>query len=661
MGGTANRLTFCHRSRVSPPPVRRCYDPRMPWRREEGVADKVWAFGFALALVALVTTARLPARLHFSDPWLSPRLFVAAFGYAALLLAPALVPLLVAAAPARSARAAFVRVTVAVMALAIAAHVAIAVGDALRVPWYAGALYAAFAFAAAAWSVPDAAPAWLRSRRGRLGLGVAFAFAAAGGLWLDAHLLPTGYPWFHLAVEAMSCLAASLALLGLGRWLAGRRVAAIAGLAVALVAAGAFAIDDAGAAHLRQHAPLGGVPLALSPLTLEPGPGGPPAARPLAETAPADAPRPEAIDLARRDVLLVTWEATGRRHTSLGGAPADVTPNLRALAARSREYTRAYAPSSNTFQSMSSLLALGLPSTVPLRTAHRRWRGELGEDGPTVAEHLAARGARTLWVSHDYREMFSAPDGLVGLDRGFADVDLIAARGEPQVDRRVVDRALQRIASYAGDRFFAWVHLTSPHFTYMAHDPRYAGSDRALHLGEVRYADAQLGRLLAGLEALGRADETIVIVTADHGEEHGEHGGTTHGSTLYEEVVHVPLVVHVPGAAARAIDDPVSTSFVLPWLLGEVVEDQVATTITPLLEAAGGAVVSELLGADRQQVALVWRDRKLVWDAHSGLVEAYDLRADPEEARPGEPTTAERGVLDRFLAERARRARATVR
>jgi len=367
------------------------------------------------------------------------------------------------------------------------------------------------------------------------------------------------------------------------------------------------------------------------------------------------------VDLAERDVLLVTWEATGRRHTSLGGAPADVTPHLTALAARSTEFARAYSPSSNTLQSMASILALGLPSTVPLRTAHRRWRGELGAEGDTAAELFAARGACTLWASHDYRELFSAPDGLVGLGRGFEDVELVAARDDPEVDRRVVDRALETLATYEGERFFAWVHLTSPHYTYLAHDPRYAGSGRALHLGEVRYADAQLGRLLAGLDALGRAGETVVVVTADHGEEHGEHGGTAHGSTLYEEVVHVPLVVHVPGDAPRTVDAPVSTGFVLPWLLGEAAADRVATPITPLLEASDGAVVSELLGADRQQVALMWAGRKLVWDAHSGLVEAFDLRADPTEQRPGEPTAGERAALERYLAERARRARATVR
>ena len=72
---------------------------------------------------------------------------------------------------------------------------------------------------------------------------------------------------------------------------------------------------------------------------------------------------------------------------------------------------------------------------------------------------------------------------------------------------------------------------------------------RANYAGEVSAADAALGRAIERLRAAGRLDRTIVVVTSDHGEEFHEHGGWTHGQSLYEELVRVPLVIRGPAGA----------------------------------------------------------------------------------------------------------------
>ncbi len=633
----------------------------------ERFAKTLWAFALAVALVSAVETARVPARLFAARPPLVVDVLAAAWVYAVLLLWPALlIVALSALAPRFEARRVFIAVASATFSLGVGACLSVALGDVVEVPWYAGALLAVFSMVAATAAVPEAKLRGLGSgRRARIIARAALASFVVVGVVAESLLLPVGYPGLHYGLLLFVCLAATLASRPLVGSLRGRGPRLGLGLLVA-AAATLTSTRSTGSEHLRRYAPLGAASLSFAKIETLPGPGGPPNVAGV--RAIFGAPEfPEGFDIAALNVLLVTWEATGYRHTSLGGAPPEVTPNLAALAARSRTYARAYSPSSNTLQSMSSILALGLPSTVPLTTTHRRWRGRLGDDVVTAAEHFGRLGAHTLWVGHDYRRMFSRDDGIAGLDRGFQERRLVAGSHYPEVDRGVAERAIKRIGRLAGRRFFAWVHLTSPHYTYVPHGDAPDRSARALHQGEVRFADAQLGRLLEGLEAFGLSERTVIIVTADHGEEFGEHGGDAHGSTLYEEVVHVPLVVHVPGEAPRTIDDVTSNACVLPWLLTHPsssaradVEAQIAARTAPVLEAASGAVVSELLGADRTQIALIWSDRKLIYDAHSGLVERFDLRVDPAELSPL-PVGPARATMDAFLAIRARNARATVR
>ena len=137
------------------------------------------------------------------------------------------------------------------------------------------------------------------------------------------------------------------------------------------------------------------------------------------------------------------------------------------------------------------------------------------------------------------------------------------------------------------ERFFLFVHYMDPHDPYFEHpyngvgiarvsmpepEPEMAERLQTLYRGEIEYLDANFGKLLARLEAAGIYDDTVIVLTADHGEEFHEHGGFWHGLTLYDEQIHVPLLVKWarnmegprPGAAsglARLID-------VGPTLLG---------------------------------------------------------------------------------------------
>src|SRR5262249_21759532 len=148
-----------------------------------------------------------------------------------------------------------------------------------------------------------------------------------------------------------------------------------------------------------------------------------------------------------------------------------------------------------------------------------------------------------------------------GLARGFDDysdrfdVDADDARFLDTLQRRgdiTTSEAIAWLGERARDRTFTWVHLYDPHDPYEPPEPyasRYA--DRPYD-GEVAWSDELVGRLDAALSRLGIRDQTLVVVTSDHGEGLGEHEEPVHGFFVYQTTLRVPLIVRGPGVAAGA-------------------------------------------------------------------------------------------------------------
>jgi arylsulfatase A-like enzyme len=129
--------------------------------------------------------------------------------------------------------------------------------------------------------------------------------------------------------------------------------------------------------------------------------------------------------------------------------------------------------------------------------------------------------------------------------------------------------ALPWLERHAGARWFLLLHYMDPHDPYFAHpydgtaiarveaehpDPSQAARMRELYDGEVRWTDEHLGVLFDRLRALGVWDQTMIVLTADHGEEFHEHGGWWHGKTLYEDQIHVPFLVKWPKGVVGPAD-----------------------------------------------------------------------------------------------------------
>ncbi len=353
---------------------------------------------------------------------------------------------------------------------------------------------------------------------------------------------------------------------------------------------------------------------------------------------------PDGFDLADYNVLLVTSESTRFDQTSLADPDLRTTPGLLALAADGAfSFRRAYAPSSGTLHSIAALLSMCSPSLAHLESWGRSWHGELLPEAVTVAELFSAAGYATFQVIHDHKHVLQSR--INGFGQGFDDRQLVYESDDPAdpeslaADRRIADEAIARIRRLAGERrrFFGWVFFVSPHDSYRA---RYADLPSATPLEryrhEVRNVDEQLARVVAALREADLLERTVVIYLGDHGEEFGEHGGTHHKNTVYDESIHVPLLVRVPGLQGHSLDAPTSTAYVFPWLLAKGPEAlsgpahrRIAETIAPMMQATGGAVRVELVGHDRMVSALITERQKITYDFVSDRLEVFDPLADP--------------------------------
>lgn len=374
-------------------------------------------------------------------------------------------------------------------------------------------------------------------------------------------------------------------------------------------------------------------------------------------------------DPNRASVLLIVIDTLRVDRLGCYGSDLRTTPRLDTFAAQAVRFEQAYAHAPWTLPSFASLLTSLSPP-------------QHGAGGPMSALRGLRRGVRT--VAECFRDAGYATASIVnvdylgpafGLTRGFEHVDFEAYPQNEQVRdaMRTTDAALKWLAEPSHRPFFLMVHYFDPHLVYapppefrrrfalpqdqeeaswvfgtreqmfeyrkkrVAFDRVTIRRAEALYNGEVAYTDQQVGRLLDGLGELGLAKSTVVVITADHGEEFLDHGGFEHGHTLYNELVRVPLLLRYPG-----LERPI----VVGSAVGHI---DVAPTVCALAEVppatgfAGRSLVPVIERRDDSELALVlagntWGAALRGWlagghkliDRQPGA-ELYNIRQDPAE------------------------------
>lgn len=265
------------------------------------------------------------------------------------------------------------------------------------------------------------------------------------------------------------------------------------------------------------------------------------------------------------NVLLIVLDTTRADRLQPYGAKRKTSPAIQELADRGAVFEHAYSTANWTSPSVASLMT----SKTPRDHGIANWAQPLDPDHTTLAEVLSERGYHTMAVvSH----LVFEPE--LRFDQGFDHYDRsILDANNPHTATtadQVTDLALAALDDWKRDTpFFLWTHYFDPHADYVPHEAPAAFGDKTTDLydGEIRHTDEQVGRLLEGLDERGLTDRTWVILIADHGEEFGDHGGQHHRARLYDELVHVPLIVAGPGISPQRVEPAVQNIDVAPTLL----------------------------------------------------------------------------------------------
>jgi arylsulfatase A-like enzyme len=370
---------------------------------------------------------------------------------------------------------------------------------------------------------------------------------------------------------------------------------------------------------------------------------------------------------AAKNLVLVLIDTLRADHLPLYDRETRVkTPQLERLAAESMVFLRPMPQENWTKPSTATLLTGLFPETHGTKNE----KHVLPRTATMISEHLRSLGFATAGlVANGY------VSSKFGFQRGWDAWTNYVREGKTNRAQFVMDDAVAWLGRRPADKpFFLYVHTIEPHVPYMPpskyralyDDGLYNGPvqatgtaklleqiktgavklsarDRvrleALYDGEISYHDEHFGRLYDALAAAGLLEDTLIVITSDHGEEFFEHGSVGHGHSMYEELLHVPLIFRLPGAGARergaTCPADVGLVDVFPTvceLLGvECPEGLEGRSLVPLLAGDGAdgwprAAFSDFL--DGQRVARLGRWKLIVRGLSTTL---FDLQADPRE------------------------------
>ncbi len=348
------------------------------------------------------------------------------------------------------------------------------------------------------------------------------------------------------------------------------------------------------------------------------------------------------------NVVMVGLESTAAQYLGLYGAGQDVMPNLSALARRALVFENAYAVYPESIKGLYSVLC----STFPAFDSQPEDYANLG--CRSVASVLGDAGYRTA-LFHSGRFGYLGMESIIR-NRGYQTLEDAGDIGGNYNSSFGVDEPatvasmLGWIDSHRGQRFFLTYLPIAGHHPYATpgSGPFLGSADIDQYRNALHYGDVSLGALMEGLRARGLERDTIWVIYGDHGEAFHQHlGNDGHTFFVYEENVHVPLLVVVPGLLkeqmrVRKVVSLVDLAPTMLDLMGAELpaNHQGRTMLEPESRMA-------LFFTDYSLGLLGLRDGrwKFVYETGSGRAQLFDLESDPEETRNlagGEPSRVSR-------------------
>jgi arylsulfatase A-like enzyme len=392
------------------------------------------------------------------------------------------------------------------------------------------------------------------------------------------------------------------------------------------------------------------------------------------------------------NVILISIDTLRADHLEAYGYARKTAPNIARLAATGVLFSNAYAQAPWTLASMASLHTGLYPHQHGALTFNTRIRDE----ATTLAEALKDINYFTIGITSAWFTTRS-----YGFAQGFDIFDQSQTAGADSVTGRgITDSAIRYLQQHRGRKFFLWIHYFDPHGDYVRHPTYgyangYSGLLRSVlapaHLNhvkdrlqaedrqyvldvydeEIAYTDEAIGQLLQAVQKLDLLGRSIIVLTADHGEEFLERDKIGHGTKLYQELIHVPLIVAgITGVAFHSTEEPVEIRSVGRTILNLCGASKVHFPGADLLTRQKSAEVqnrgvifsegSHAAGSDdRREAAINW-GWKLIHNYDDDSYELYDLQEDRQERRNLSRGTQDQQRIAVLLARELNGFRASV-
>ncbi len=296
------------------------------------------------------------------------------------------------------------------------------------------------------------------------------------------------------------------------------------------------------------------------------------------------------------------------------------------------DFLQARAPASGTTTTLSSFFTCKYVSQLDWSVAPGVKRQTPYKDESTRLPEALSKGS----VPSVHFVSYPPLAARTGIGRGFSEEVILRPKGGQRfaLSTQVVPAMIARLNKHASGPLFMYAHLMDPHHPHDAGSKEGELFDR--YLSEIALVDHWLSELDATIKALGLEKRTVLILSADHGEGFGMHDTPHHNINLYEELIHVPLIVRVPGLPPRKIGEAVSLLDLPPTLLDlwriDTPGSYMGQSLGPLLAGRGAPLKRPLAAEIPRKQAMFFGRFKLIRDNRKKTVELYDLETDPLEA-----------------------------
>jgi arylsulfatase A-like enzyme len=352
------------------------------------------------------------------------------------------------------------------------------------------------------------------------------------------------------------------------------------------------------------------------------------------DTSPVAASTPTLLP-ERPIVILITVDCL-RADVMADAKHAAQLPAMFALRDASVDFTETRATATATAQSVSSIFTGEYYSQL-YWSSRPNWNAEAmyphADATPRFTELLVKGGIRTATVSG-----MAGLSSEFGVVKGFEEEKIIAMkRGFAHADQ-ISPVVVSRVSAQGAEPLFLYVHYTDAHAPYAYGTAK--GSPFEQYMKGLTYVDKAVGELVARVDGdPDLRERTTIVLSADHGEAFGEHRSRYHATTVYEELLRVPLLMRIPGVAPRKVKQPVSLIDLAPTMLDlfgqPTPRAMMGQSLVPFLRGEDPILDRPIIAdTSRLQRALIFPDgQKIIHDRRRDTVELFDLRKDPIERR----------------------------